>query len=264
MSIENTPAAAEAAPDASRVESTVAPVVNGGAPETAEAAKVEADAAAPEKPDEEPKQPPRQKASERISELYGRMKAAERRSAQLEAELQRIQQPLVSQEEYDSLPYDQQQQVAVRAAVRAERAAEIQTEQRYAQEFAQRALVESFQSRLIDAAERIPGIMDAINDPNIPVSEVAATVIYESEQGPEIAYHLAKNPAEARRIASLNPRQQVKELGALEHTLRVQAQPRKISNAPKPAPMVAAGGGSGAKDPASMTYKEYEAYRKGR
>lgn len=76
-------------------------------------------------------------------------------------------------------------------------------------------------------------------------SETMADAIKTSETGPDVAYHLAKNPAEARRIAALPPIAQVRELGRLEAklTLTPQATARTATAAPEPTPQVRGVGG---------------------
>ena len=62
----------------------------------------------------------------------------------------------------------------------------------------------------------------------------------ESEHGAEILYHLAKHPAELKRIAALSPVSAVREVGKLEAALAKPSAPEngtpKITGAPKPPP----------------------------
>lgn len=60
--------------------------------------------------------------------------------------------------------------------------------------------------------------------------------IEESDQGPEILDHLRKHPEDARRIAGLNERQAVKELGRLEERLASKAT-QKPKQTPAPPPI---------------------------
>lgn len=64
-----------------------------------------------------------------------------------------------------------------------------------------------------------------------------------SEAGPELAYHLARNPEEARRIAALDHLAQIRELGRIEGRLEGRPQARTATAAPEPAPMLRGGGG---------------------
>jgi hypothetical protein len=70
-------------------------------------------------------------------------------------------------------------------------------------------------------------------------SPVGAIVIKSSEVGGHVAYHLATNPAESKRIAALPPMEQVRELGRLEGRYLVQGksaapQPKTVTSAPPP------------------------------
>lgn len=204
---------------------------------------------------------PRQKASERIGELYGRMKAAERRAVEAETELRNLRQPSVTQQQYEQMSYDDQQRVQIRQAVREERADQVRSEaERQAQEAAA-ARSAMFQTRVEEARAGIPDL-DVIFSPHVPISDVGARFVAESDKGVEVAYWLAKNQHEARRIASLDPIAQAYELGRVEQRLAVAPTVRKVSNAPSPVPTIGGGSSAAGKDPASMTMSEYTAWRK--
>lgn len=74
---------------------------------------------------------------------------------------------------------------------------------------------------------------------NINVPEVIQ-VAMESEVGPQLAYHLAKNAQDFERIAKLPPHRRLLELGKLEDRIVSQQkstparETKKISEAPKP------------------------------
>jgi hypothetical protein len=99
----------------------------------------------------------------------------------------------------------------------------------------------------------------------LPVSAAMAEAIEASEFGPKLAYHLAKNPAEAARIASLAPIPAVRELLMLEGKLSVASPPqtRPVSAAPAPIAPVAGARAAVSKDPATMTDAEFAAWRRG-
>jgi len=69
--------------------------------------------------------------------------------------------------------------------------------------------------------------------------------ILSSDVGGELAYHLATNPGEARRIAALDPISQVRMLGRLEGQLSAPAKtpPKTATDAPAPTPQVRGQGG---------------------
>jgi hypothetical protein len=80
-------------------------------------------------------------------------------------------------------------------------------------------------------------INEAVADGLIkPGSELHLAII-ESDIGHKVAYHLAKNPDEAERIAELSPRSMAREIGKLEAKLAAAPAPK-----PKPAPIDPLGG----------------------
>jgi len=66
------------------------------------------------------------------------------------------------------------------------------------------------------------------------ISDVMHGAIMESDIGPEIAYHLGKNPDEALRIYRLGPLAQAREIGKLEASLIANPPAKKPSSAPEP------------------------------
>tara|TARA_Y100000310_G_C20684999_1_gene818408 strand:- start:1007 stop:1828 length:822 start_codon:yes stop_codon:yes gene_type:complete len=85
----------------------------------------------------------------------------------------------------------------------------------------------------------------------------------DSEVGPEIAYHLSKNPEEARRIGDLPEAELNREIGKLEGRFSVTPEPRAISNAPEPLNPLR-GNAPVAKDPEKMNTEEWMAHEKER
>jgi len=67
-----------------------------------------------------------------------------------------------------------------------------------------------------------------------PVNALVVAIMDE-DNGPQVAYHLAKNPDEARRIAGLNTLRQAKEIARLAAKLSAEPpKPKKPSSAPAP------------------------------
>ncbi len=124
----------------------------------------------------------------------------------------------------------------------------------------------------------------------VPLTQIMITHVMHSELGPALLYHLAKNPAEAQRIATMNQGPALVALGRLEAKLEggnTSPQPtveqpsggttiaasvgekRTLTlvppvNNPPPAPITPLGGGSAAvtKDPEKMSLSEYQAWRR--
>ena len=69
---------------------------------------------------------------------------------------------------------------------------------------------------------------------NVPPHVIAA--ITESDLGPQLAYYLAKNPMEAKRIFSMTPAKALLALGKVETTFSKETpkEPQHLDTAPKP------------------------------
>jgi hypothetical protein len=259
---DNAPVAPEAAPSVASPETAIPAEAKtpeaASPPEGAQENQPEQSGETSEKP-EKPKRP----ASERIGELYGRMKSAERERDLALAEVQRLRQPMVDPQRYEAMSFDEQQALQVRQAVRQERAEELAQTAEFREQEAARVRGEMFKQRLVEAAETIPDIDKVITDPTLPVSTIGARFIQESDKGPQVAYWLSQNRAEAARIAALDPYTQAFELGKLEARVSSAPAARKVSQAPAPVPRVAGGANAGAKDPSTMSMSEYaEWFRK--
>ena len=92
------------------------------------------------------------------------------------------------------------------------------------------------------------------------LSDVARRSILESEVGPQVLYHLAKNPDEAERIADLSPVRQIAELGKLE--VKFAPAARKASSAPAPITPVGSSSSTSSKKLGEMNQDEFEKKRK--
>jgi hypothetical protein len=99
------------------------------------------------------------------------------------------------------------------------------------------AIVEAYQEREDEARDKYEDFEAIAYNPTLPVTDVMAMAIQASEIGPELAYHLGKNPKEARRIAALHPLLQAKELGKLEVKLSAPPPPKSSSAPPPPSPV---------------------------
>ncbi len=97
----------------------------------------------------------------------------------------------------------------------------------------QQRLIAAWEEKVERADDKYEDFGSVVGDlqPNSPF--VAA--IMEAENGEDIAYHLGKNPKEARRIAQLGPLAQAREIGKLEAQLLAKpVEPKAPSKAPAP------------------------------
>jgi hypothetical protein len=120
----------------------------------------------------------------------------------------------------------------------------------------------TYHERVAKVREAKPDFDSVTTNPALPITPVMANVIYESELGPEVAYHLGANPGEAARIAALPEYRQAAELGKLEVKLSQPAPAPVTRTPPPPPPETVAGLSAGiAKSPEDMSMAEYIAAR---
>jgi hypothetical protein len=88
-----------------------------------------------------------------------------------------------------------------------------------------------------------------------------AEAITESSVGPQVAYELGKNPAEAARIASLPPMRQIAEIGQLEARLGTGQGGRTTAAPSASRSSHGAAGVSAGYDPNTGSTEDYRAWR---
>lgn len=122
------------------------------------------------------------------------------------------------------------------AAANAEKAraeAETKTAQD-AQEAQFKSVVESFQAKREQAMAEYPDFVEVADSENVQITVPMGHTIMAAENGPQIQYHLGKNPAEAERISKLPPAQQIFELGRLSAALAAPPPPKAVTKAAAP------------------------------
>lgn len=106
-----------------------------------------------------------------------------------------------------------------------------------------------YQERVAKALSKYEDFEDLTSDPNLPITEDMADYIRESDEGPEVAYWLAKNPQEASRIAQMNGRDADRALARIEARISTPASapaaPKPVTNAPPPPPTVGTAASTG-------------------
>lgn len=132
--------------------------------------------------------------------------------------------------------------------------------QHQAHQDTERKAVEDFQKRSREAAKSIPDFEEVVADSDAIVTRAMSEAIISSEDGHLIVYHLAKNPDEAERIASLSPAAQAREIGKIEATLSKPA-PKKPSSAPAPISPVGGKASATSAEPDSSNTKEWIDWR---
>lgn len=236
------------------------------------------DTEAPAEHEEAPK-PPRG-VQKRLDELTANWRAAERREEELRrvvAQLAQQQQPQVqpvapqqpsanakptledfnSYEEFTEALTDWKATQAVQSALQQREAAEAAA--RAQREQAERA--QTWQQRASEASTKFADFQSVALNPDLPVSPAMAEVIQSVDNGPDVLYHLGKNPAEAARIAALPPTQAAFALGSLAASLQTptKATPRPV---PQPINPLAGGNAAPATDPDHMDPDQWLAWRR--
>lgn len=106
----------------------------------------------------------------------------------------------------------------------------------------QETLALEHQKREEVARDKYDDFDDVVYDETLPITRDMALAIQLSDVGPELAYHLGKNPTEAARIAKLHPLAQARELGKLEAKVASAEPPARPSTAPDPIRPISAKG----------------------
>lgn len=133
------------------------------------------------------------------------------------------------------------------------------------------ALATNWEQRQAAARAAMPDYDAVVGGSDAPIAPHVAEAIQDSEHGPALAYHLAKNPDVLDRLNNLSPRAADRELGRLEE--RLSSKPAnqsaagaedasaRTTQAPKPAAVNTAQGRSTAVDPSKMTVEQYAEWR---
>ena len=122
-------------------------------------------------------------------------------------------------------------------------------------------MLADWNTRRAKALETMPDFAAVAERADVTISPPMAATIMQIENGPQVAYHLGKNPAEAARIAALPPLNAVFELGRLAASLAAP-KPPAVTRAPDPIRPV--GGATPAVAPAlaDLSMEEYAARRR--
>ena len=120
---------------------------------------------------------------------------------------------------------------------------------------------DGFTKQMDDARAAYDDFDDVVDNPDLPISQAMAEAIMRTKGGADVAYYLGKNPAEAVRLANLDPFSAAVEIGRIAATV-VRPQARKASNAPPPIQPVGTRA-SPVTDPDKMSAEEWMKWRNG-
>lgn len=134
------------------------------------------------------------------------------------------------------------------------------------QQQAQTAAAETYNQRAAEVATRIPDFVEVVSKSDAPLSPALQEALMDSEKGPELVYHLAKNPAEVDRLNSMSVRQMDREIGRLELSIGAKAAPppppARTTSAPPPVKPGNQASAPANTDPNKMNQAEFEAWAK--
>lgn len=209
----------------------------------------------------------RNKVQDRINELTFKRNQAEREAAHWKSIAETRQAPAApkeaefgSDEEYQSALLDHRVKTGVHQGL-AENANAAAA--KFSQD-ANAAATETYNQRVSEAVQRMPDFVEVVGKANIDISPALQGALMDSEKGPDLVYHLAKNPADARRLSQLPEKQMLREIWNMESTMKTapNAPAARTTSAPPPIKPGNAGAAAANNDPSKMDQKEYEAWRK--
>lgn len=225
--------------------------------ETVEASEVEA---------EDDKETPTQRRRRQRREARERDRA---RAEEAEAKAKALKDRLKQYEPIDPNTADDYDlavaENAAKALRRADTQAEIdsvESEGTKAREAVDQEATQDFVERVEDLSKTIPDLKDKIREMAEAVPEpIQKLMAFEMERGPEVAYHLANNPDQLKRIAAMQPMQAAMTLGRIESQLSAPPKPKVKSDAP--APLSRVSGGKAASE-VDLNTADFETYKKAR
>lgn len=139
---------------------------------------------------------------------------------------------------------------------------EVQRREAHAQ---QDAALKAWTAREEKVLSTLPDYKDVMKAAeNIEIPHHLVQIIFQSDIGPQVAYHLAKNPDLTGEISALDPLSAARAIGRLERQLQDDHtdKPTPVPSAPHPLPKLR--GASGArveKHPDDMNQREFNAWR---
>jgi hypothetical protein len=199
----------------------------------------------------------------RIDELTKKFRDQERESARLRTELDKVPAPVPELAPFSKTLADfEYDEDAHGKAVEAHYAAESTRVTDEAKQHDSQAVAQNtFNSRQTEFADKNPDYYALTSNQSLPFNGELLATAMESEQGPDVLYHLAKFPETAHRLASMPPRQQAIEMGKIEAKLGLTVTAKTVSDAPSPTPKIKGAENVVSKDPNNMTQAEYAKWR---
>ena len=121
-------------------------------------------------------------------------------------------------------------------------------------------VAQNWETQKIAAQDRYPDFHTAISDPSFVQTAVTDFLIRESSLAADLAYYLAKNPAEMAKLNTAAPHVAAKAIGVLENKIekeRASVVKSVLSQAPTPIETVSGGKGADDVDDDNLPIEEY-------
>jgi hypothetical protein len=238
-------------------EETVLPVESEATLQADETAAIPADktatpadaTAAPVETPEGEQKPERKFTQSELDEILQKRLAKEHRKAQRDAERRIAEALRQATTEKPAAPQDKptpdrfqttEEYVEAVSAWTAERVISEQITKRAQQDEARRQQADAetrthaWSDAEAEAEDRYDDYLTVTRNPALQINNSMLEVIQQSDVGPDLAYFLGKNPAEAERIAKLSPLVAAKELGKLETKISAKSVAKSAPALPDP------------------------------
>lgn len=121
-------------------------------------------------------------------------------------------------------------------------------------------LARSWAGKQETARKEIADYDEVMGGADTVVAPYVTDAILTSDRGPEVAYHLAKNPALAEKLNRLNPLAAAREIGRIEAALE-KSSPGTTRAAPPAPARTTRSSATTTNDPTKMSHEEYRAMR---
>jgi len=192
----------------------------------------------PEKTGQDPEKQSSRRFERRLDKAYRKAAEAQARADFFEKQLNELKQPKAADvpgapklEQFDDIEkYAEARAKHEREQALKEYQAKQQTE---SHKQLQARIVESWSEKAESASDKYEDFEEVVGD--IKPTSPWAMAVMKSANGADVAYHLGKNEKEARRIMSLEPVDQILEIGLLAAKLAAEPpKPKTPSRAPAP------------------------------
>jgi hypothetical protein len=94
-----------------------------------------------------------------------------------------------------------------------------------------------FAGREAEFKETVDDYNTVAHNPELPITPEMRDVVMESDQGPQLAYYLGKNPDIASKLSQMSPLSMAREVGRIEAT-KLVTPASSTTNAPAPPPKI--------------------------